>query len=306
METDYQERVSLPITNELRRGQMEIMRRWMDSDPAIWLKYSDTFFGPYQRELVAKFGADYDAMTDYIWEGSMFSSVEKSQQFTSPQQFAEDRLARFITDVSIQDFNSACNDLNIRNKIHGCNHGYVQALYEMRADKGIAQYPDANSTMRITYGTVGPLEPQDGVWCSWQTSTNGILEKYDPKNRDFKPSDEFMSMLRSRDWGRWAVPMPSASKKSRADSGFSGAPAGTLPVNFLTDNDITGGNSGSPVLNASGQVIGLAFDGNKESLASDLYCTPDYNKCVCVDIRYSLWTLDKYAGMGRILDELGL
>lgn len=120
-----------------------------------------------------------------------------------------------------------------------------------------------------------------------------------------------MSMLRSRDWGRWAVPMPSASKKSRAESdvatsGLSGAHAGTLPVNFLTDNDITGGNSGSPVLNASGQVIGLAFDGNKESLASDLYCTPDYNKCVCVDIRYILWTLDKYAGMGRILDELGL
>ena len=79
-----------------------------------------------------------------------------------------------------------------------------------------------------------------------------------------------------------------------------------LLVNFLTDNDITGGNSGSPVLNASGQVIGLAFGGNKESLASDLYCTPDYNKCVCVDIRYILWTLDKYAGMGRILDELGL
>lgn len=79
-----------------------------------------------------------------------------------------------------------------------------------------------------------------------------------------------------------------------------------LPVNFLTDNDITGGNSGSPVLNASCQVIGLAFGGNKESLASDLYCTPDYNKCVCVDIRYILWTLDKYAGMGRILDELGL
>lgn len=98
----------------------------------------------------------------------MFSSVEKAQQFTSPQQFAEDRLARFITDVSIQDFNSACNDLNIRNKILGCNHGYVQAIYERRADKGIAQYPDTNSTMRITYGTVGPLEPNDGLWCSCQ------------------------------------------------------------------------------------------------------------------------------------------
>ena len=76
METDYQDRVSLPITNELRRGQMEIMRRWMDSDPAICLKYSDTFFGPYQRELVAKFGTDYDTMVDYIWGGTMFASVD--------------------------------------------------------------------------------------------------------------------------------------------------------------------------------------------------------------------------------------
>jgi hypothetical protein len=77
-------------------------------------------------------------------------------------------------------------------------------------------------------------------------------------------------------------------------------------VNFLTDNDITGGNSGSPVLNSKGELIGLAFDGNKESLASDVYCTPSYNKCVCVDIRFVLWTLDRYAGMTRIIDELGL
>ena len=77
-------------------------------------------------------------------------------------------------------------------------------------------------------------------------------------------------------------------------------------VDFLTDNDITGGNSGSPVLNAKGEIIGLAFDGNKESMASDVWYMPGYNKCVCVDIRFVLWTLDKYAGMTRIIDELGL
>ena len=83
-------------------------------------------------------------------------------------------------------------------------------------------------------------------------------------------------------------------------------PAALPAVNFLTDNDITGGNSGSPVLDSRGRLIGLAFDGNKESLASDLSYTPGYNKCVCVDIRYVLWTLDHYAGMSRIIDELGL
>lgn len=438
LETDYQERVTLPIANELRRDQMEIMRRWMDADPAVWLKYSDTFFGlsnigemqegeaaclkrfgvkaikeseekdlqawieadparkarwgslmsdlkkmydetevvernkayfretffrgtiigrtimrmnsargkfkpmkkflmrgvsetdprverdlleysvlqyftnidtslfgPYQRELSAKFGTDFKAMTDYIWEGTMVASREKAEAFNNPAQFNDDRLKKLLLDVSILDFNKTDDDMNLRNRILALNKEYTQALYEMRNDKGIAQYPDANSTMRITYGTVGPIEPHDGVWCSWQTSTNGIIEKYDAENRDFKPSDAFMSMLKSRDWGRWAVNMPSSGKKA-APAPVGSAPAGTMPADFLTDNDITGGNSGSPVLNAEGKVIGLAFDGNKESLASDLYAVPGYNKCVCVDIRYILWTLDKYAGMSRIIEELGL
>ncbi len=438
LETDYQERVTLPIANELRRNQMEIMRRWMDADPAVWLKYSDTFFGlsnigemqegeaaclkrfgvkaikeseekdlqawieadparkarwgslmsdlqkmydeteavernkayfretffrgtiigrtimrmnsargkfkpmkkylmrgvsetdprverdlleysvsqyftnidtslfgPYQRELSAKFGTDFKAMTDYIWEGTMVASREKAEAFNNPAQFNDDRLKKLLLDVSILDFNKTDDDMNLRNRILALNKEYTQALYEMRNDKGIAQYPDANSTMRITYGTVGPIEPHDGVWCSWQTSTNGIIEKYDAENRDFKPSDAFMSMLESRDWGRWAVKMPSSGKKA-VPAPVGSAPAGTMPADFLTDNDITGGNSGSPVLNAEGKVIGLAFDGNKESLASDLYAVPGYNKCVCVDIRYVLWTLDKYAGMSRIIEELGL
>lgn len=438
LETDYQERITLPIANELRRNQMEIMRRWMDADPAVWLKYSDTFFGlsnvgemqegeaaclkrfgvkaikeseekdlqawieadserkarwgslmsdlkkmydeteevernkayfretffrgtiigrtimrmnsargkfkpmkkslmrgmaetdprverdlleysvaqyftnidtslfgPYQRELSAKFGTDFKAMTDYIWEGTMVASREKAEAFNNPAQFNDDRLKKLLLDVSILDFNKTDDDMNLRNRILALNKEYTQALYEMRNDKGIAQYPDANSTMRITYGTVGPIEPHDGVWCSWQTSTNGIIEKYDAENRDFKPSDAFMSMLESRDWGRWAVKMPSSGKKA-VPVPVGSAPAGTMPADFLTDNDITGGNSGSPVLNAEGKVIGLAFDGNKESLASDLYAVPGYNKCVCVDIRYILWTLNKYAGMSRIIEELGL
>lgn len=438
LETDYQERVTLPIANELRRNQMEIMRRWMDADPAVWLKYSDTFFGlsnigemqegeaaclkrfgvkaikeseekdlqawieadparkarwgslmsdlqkmydeteavernkayfretffrgtiigrtimrmnsargkfkpmkkylmrgvsetdprverdlleysvsqyftnidtslfgPYQRDLSARFGTDFKAMTDYIWEGTMVASREKAEAFNNPAQFNDDRLKKLLLDVSILDFNKTDDDMNLRNRILALNKEYTQALYEMRNDKGIAQYPDANSTMRITYGTVGPIEPHDGVWCSWQTSTNGIIEKYDAENRDFKPSDAFMSMLESRDWGRWAVKMPSSGKKA-IPAPVGSAPAGTMPADFLTDNDITGGNSGSPVLNAEGKVIGLAFDGNKESLASDLYAVPGYNKCVCVDIRYILWTLDKYAGMSRIIEELGL
>ena len=160
----------------------------------------------------------------------------------------------------------------------------------MRESKGQVQYPDANSTMRITYGTVGGFKPLDCIMKDWKTTPAGILEKYDPTDYDFTLSDRQYLLYRAADWGKW---------------GF-GPDNSQMYVDFLTDNDITGGNSGSPVLNSRGQLIGLAFDGNKESLASDLWYTPDYSKGVCVDIRFVLWTLDKYAGMTRLIEELGL
>ena len=159
----------------------------------------------------------------------------------------------------------------------------------MRLDKGIPQYPDANSTMRITYGTVGGLEPRDGMICDWKTTPAGILEKFNPADYDFYLNDRQYLLYGAGQWGRW---------------GF-GPDSSQMYVDFLTDNDITGGNSGSPVLNSKGELIGLAFDGNKESLSSDVWCQDGYNKCVCVDIRFILWTLDRYAGMTRIIEELG-
>ena len=128
-------------------------------------------------------------------------------------------------------------------------------------------------------------------------SANGLLQKDDTSSYDFRLGDRQRALLKAGDWGKWGV---SAAKTGKM------AVKSDLYIDFLTDNDITGGNSGSPVLNAEGQLIGLAFDGNIESLASDNFYTPDYNKCVCVDIRAVLWTVDKYAGMSRIMTELGL
>jgi hypothetical protein len=144
--------------------------------------------------------------------------------------------------------------------------------------------------MRITYGTVGPVEPYDGVFCDWKSTAKGMIEKYDPTSYEFNLSDRQYLLYKKGDWGKWGC----------------GKDGKTMYVNFLTNNDITGGNSGSPVLNAKGELIGLAFDGNKESLANDMMCVDGYDKCVCVDIRYILWTLDRYAGMTRIIEELGL
>ena len=120
------------------------------------------------------------------------------------------------------------------------------------------------------------LEPHDGVHCHWQSTALGLYQKYNPDNYDFCYPDAFRATL----------------------------PPPRFPVNFITDLDITGGNSGSPVLNAKGELIGLAFDGNKESLSSDYQPIDGYNMCVCVDIRYVLWILQEYAGLDYILKEI--
>ena len=179
----------------------------------------------------------------------------------------------FVTEVKIGDFNAREKHAGDLTEL---TRSYTRALYHEREAQGVVQYPDANSTMRLTYGIVSALEPWDAVYTSWYSSTRGLREKYDPAQHDYALPADFVASL------------------DRYDG----------PVNFLTDNDITGGNSGSPVLDARGEVIGLAFDGNKESLASDVSYTPDYNKCVCVDIRYVLWILRDYVGLDRVIEEI--
>ena len=260
------------------------------------------FIGSYQKELhdahTTSAGngdmTDYDALADYIWKNSFFTDRQRLDSFISEEhtldEYLSDPLFHFLQEVKVTSFNEETLKAEGEVSRSTLNKEFTHALYQMRLDKGIVQYPDANSTMRITYGTIGGYEPRDGMVCDWKTTPSGILEKYMPGDFDFTLNDRQYLLYRAGDWGRW---------------GF-GADGSQMYVNFLTDNDITGGNSGSPVLNAKGELIGLAFDGNKESLASDVYCTPGYNKCVCVDIRFILWTLDRYAGMSRIIEEIGL
>lgn len=256
------------------------------------------YIGEYQKELYDRYvsgnGTDYQGLADCIWENSFFTDMQKLESFISEEhtltEYLTDPLFMFLQEVKVTRFNEATLAAEGGTSRSTLNKEFTHALYQMRMDKGIVQYPDANSTMRITYGTVGGYEPYDGVICDWKTTPAGILEKYQPGDFDFTLNDRQYLLYRKGDWGRW---------------GF-GENGSQMYVNFLTDNDITGGNSGSPVLNSKGELIGLAFDGNKESLASDVYCTPGYNKCVCVDIRFILWTIDRYAGMSRIIEELGI
>ena len=153
-------------------------------------------------------------------------------------------------------------------------------------EKGKPSYPDANFTMRLSYGTVLPYSPKDGISYWYYTTAAGLLQKEDPTNYEFRLPAKAKETILNGDYGRWAD----------AD--------GTLHTCFLTNNDITGGNSGSPVLDADGNLIGLAFDGNWESMSSDVMFEPDLQRCICVDIRYVLWTVEKLGGASNLINEL--
>ncbi len=257
--------------------------------------------GPFQKAVLEEFTnedgtADFDALTSKLWDNSYLSAPERllkmAEENAKEKDYTADSLYMFFTDVSWGDLNGKVMDAMGETSLSQLETNYKQALYRFREARGEPQYPDANSTMRLTYGQVCELEPRDGVLKSWRSTASGILEKFDPEDYEFNIDAKQLELISQKDFGRWW----DSSKEE----------VGMMFVNFLTDNDITGGNSGSPVLNSRGELIGLAFDGNPESLASDACYTPGYNKCVCVDIRYILFTLDRYAGMTRIIEELGL
>lgn len=242
--------------------------------------------GSYYDSLLACWNGDVTKMAESIWDSSVLGSKERMTAFVSrpicEKDLLSDPLLALFASKNMRDYNektSSTSDLDRK---------YTKALYEMRLEKKVPQYPDANSTLRLTYGNVCDMYPRDGVHYCERSTTDGILEKYDPEDYEFRLDSLHRSLLTSHDWGKW--------------SGRDGK----MQVNFLTSNDITGGNSGSPVLDARGEVVGLAFDGNKESLCSDIRFEPRYCKTVCVDIRYVLWVLDKYAGMQHLLDEMNL
>jgi hypothetical protein len=147
-------------------------------------------------------------------------------------------------------------------------------------------YTDANFKMRFTYGKVGGYYPKDGVIYNYYTTLEGVMEKEDPDNWECVVPARLKDLWKAGDFGEYAM----------AD--------GKMPVAFLSNNDITGGNSGSPIMNANGELIGLAFDGNWESMSSDVMFEPMLQRCINVDIRYVLFIMDKFGGARHLVDEM--
>lgn len=247
---------------------------------------SPALMSPFQSELKERFGSNYDAMCEHLWRGSWMTDPAKVAAYLDPandmaamlEGLCADPLCRFFVENKIATFNEALDKIMGEQAFGKLANEYTCALYTMRNDLKIKQYPDANSTLRLTTGSVKSFWPRDAVFCDWKSTVAGLLEKHNPDDHDFCLEPEWKKVLES-------------------------VPA-TMPVNFITDNDITGGNSGSPVLDSKGRVVGLAFDGNKESLAGDTSFTKDYNRCICVDIRFVMMILDRYAHLDNILAEI--
>jgi hypothetical protein len=169
-------------------------------------------------------------------------------------------------------------------KINEGERLFMAGLREMIPEKNFP--PDANFTMRLTYGNVGGYKPYDGVWYDYYTTSEGVLEKYDAKNPEFNIQPEIVTLFGKKDFGKY-------SNKE-----------GSMNLNFLSNLDISGGNSGSPIFNGEGHLIGLAFDGNWEAMSGDIAFETDVQKCIAVDIRYILFVIDQWGNCPHILDEL--
>ena len=233
---------------------------------------------------------DIPAYVDYLFNESAFTSYDKVAALVKAGEWEklwEDPAVVLSNAISAGALKHYPGMTGSQSALREGSKAFTAGLMEW--EKGKPSYPDANSTMRLTYGHVLPYSPKDAVLYKHYSTVKGVLEKEDPTNPEFIVPAKLKSLIEAKDFGRYADPSD-----------------GLVHVCFLTNNDITGGNSGSPVLNAKGELIGLAFDGNWESMSSDVMFEPDLQRCICVDIRYVLFLVEKLGGATNIIAELDL
>ena len=244
----------------------------------------------FYKAIDTDFGGDVKAYVDDLFDKSAFSSAEKLTAAMAEEggeaKLAEDPAAKLFNSMmnAYMTYGKAARELS--GQLQDGHKAYIGGQMEM--NKGKAMYPDANFTMRLTYGTVKSYSPKDGVLYDYYTTLKGVMEKEDPDNWEFVVPARLKELYNSKDFGPYA----------RTD--------GTMPACFIMTGDITGGNSGSPVLDGDGNLIGLAFDGNWESMSGDIIFEPDLQRCICVDIRYVLFIIDKFGGCPRLIDEMNI
>jgi hypothetical protein len=242
---------------------------------------------PFFKVVKSKYGNDFEKYTKELYAKSIFGSQERLVKFfEAPKAKIFEKDPIFQVSLEIFRMMGQISDETGKNAeaLAKGNRLFVGGLMEMESDKTL--YPDANSSMRLTYGTVGDYIPRDGVNYNYFTTLRGYIEKEIPGDIEFEVPEKLKEMYAAKDFGRYAD----------VD--------GNLHTCFTTNNDITGGNSGSPVINSKGELIGIAFDGNWEAMSGDVAFENDIQKCINVDIRFVLWTIDKMAGAQNLIDEM--
>lgn len=241
------------------------------------------------KQINENFGGNTDAFVDACFNKSIFRSQAALDAFLQNpdiKTLREDLMVQYSKSVK-DGYNATSNAMKAETDAYNLAHKtWVAGMLELKAKNGTPVYPDANSTLRLTYGKIGSYEPADGMEYLYYTTLKGVMEKEDPNNPEFVVPAKLKELYEKKDFGPYAMP------------------DGRMPICFATGTDNTGGNSGSPVFNSKGELIGTGFDRNYEGLTGDIAYNPQLQRAACVDIRYTLFIIDKFAGAGHLIDEM--
>ena len=275
---------SVPFPQVERDVAKEMMRVYAEFIPA---EQRISIF----KIIDKRFKGDANRFIDACFEHSMFGSRENFEEFIEKptlHKLESDWMVLFKYSIMDGLLQTALVMQNANKEYNRAHQAWVKGMMDMRLVKGLPIYPDANLTLRFTYGRVLPYSPKDGEVYKTYTTLDGVMAKEDPDNWEFVVPGKLKELYRAKDYGHYALGN------------------GQMPVCFIVNTDQTGGNSGSPVFNARGELIGTGFDRNYEGLTGDIAFHPTLQRALCVDIRYTLFIIDKFAGASHLIKEMDI